>query len=164
MGRMLTLALGSLLGIAAREAAVAALAAKLRRDLVTLNRGDYEPLLAGFSDDAVLHFNDGPHRWAGDHVGKPAIERFLGEFVDAGLQGEVLAVYAGGAPWSMTILVRFDDSATAPDGELIYANHTVLVARTRWGKIVEQWDFYEDTGRIVALEQALKERGIGPAR
>jgi hypothetical protein len=37
-----------------------------------------------------------------------------------------------------------------------------IVARTRWGKIVEHGDFYEDTGRIVALEEKLRALGIGP--
>ena len=44
--------------------------------------------------------------------------------------------------------VRFDDHADAPDGTRIYENSTVLVLRTRWGKVVEQHDFYVDTQRI----------------
>ena len=36
---------------------------KLRRDVRRLNAGDVEPVLAGYADDAVLHFNEGPHRW-----------------------------------------------------------------------------------------------------
>ncbi len=77
------------------------------------------PLLGAYDDDAVLRFNDGEHRWSGEHRGRDAIERF-------------------------------------------YANRTVLVLPTRWGKIVEQEDFYEDTSRMLVLEQALRERGIHP--
>ena len=33
-------------------------------------------MLSGYADGAVLHFNEGPHRWSGAHTGKPAIERF----------------------------------------------------------------------------------------
>lgn len=33
---------------------------------------------------------------------------------------------------------------------------------TRWGKVVHQEDFYEDTGRILALESRLRELGIEP--
>lgn len=62
----------------------------------------------------------------------------------------------------MTMLVRFDDFATGPDGEGLYENSTVLWVRTRWGKIVEQRDFYEDTGRIDEFEQRLQELGIEP--
>ena len=54
------------------------------------------------------------------------------------------------------------DQAERPDGERIYANRTVLLARTRWGRIVEQEDFYEDTGRILALEERLRELGVEP--
>ena len=63
----------------------------------------------------------------------------------------------------MTLVVRFDDWAEAPDGRQIYSNHTMLLARTRWGRIVEQRDFYEDTSRILSLEASLREIGIEPA-
>ena len=59
----------------------------------------------------------------------------------------------------MTLIVRFDDWAEAPSGEQIYANRTMLLARTRWGRIVEQEDFYEDTGRILELERRLWRAG-----
>jgi ketosteroid isomerase-like protein len=135
---------------------------KLRSDLRRLNAGDYEPLLAGYADDAVLHFNDGPHRWSGDYRGKPAIERFLREFTAAGLTGEIRELWIEGPPWAATLIARFDDRATGPNGEELYANRVVIVARTRWGKIVEHEDFYEDTGRILAFDEKLRELGIGP--
>ena len=136
---------------------------KLRRDVRALNAGDYTPLLAGFARDAVLRFNDGQHRWAGEHRGKPAIERFLRDFVAAGLQGEIVDLFIAGAPWAMTILVRFDDHARAPGAdELIYSNRTVLVARARWGKIVWQEDYYADTERIGAFDAKLTELGVLP--
>ncbi len=136
---------------------------KLRRDLRRLNEGDYEPLLAGYADDAVLRFNEGAHRWSGDHRGKPAIERFLREFTAAGLKGEIRDLWIGGPPWAMTLIARFDDRATGPDGEELYSNRVVIVARTRWGKIVEHDDFYVDTARILAFEEKLRARGVGPA-
>ena len=135
---------------------------KLRSDVRRLNAGDYTTVLAGYADDAVLHFNDGPHRWSGDYRGKPAIERFLREFTAAGLQGEIRELWVAGPPWALTLIARFDDRATGPDGEELYANRVTIVARTRRGKIVEHEDFYEDTGRIVALDEKLRELGIGP--
>jgi hypothetical protein len=137
---------------------------KLRRDVRALNAGDYRPLLSGYTEDAVLRFNDGEHRWAGEHRGKPAIERFLREFVGAGLTGDITELFFAGPPWRMTLLVRFDDRAQAPDGEELYRNRTVLLARTRWGKLVWQEDFYEDTARIGALDARLIELGIFPGR
>lgn len=87
---------------------------KLRRDVKRLNAGDHRPLLRGYADDAVLHFNDGPHRWSGEHRGKAAIERFLRDFVGAGLQGEIRALWIAGPPWALTMVARFDDRAISP--------------------------------------------------
>ncbi len=148
---------------AARALLRRALLLKFRSDLRRLNAGEYEPLLAAYADDAVLRFNEADHRWSGEHRGKVAIESFLRDFVRAGIQGEIRHVWIAGAPWALTLLVRFDDRASAPDGGEIYSNRTVLILRTRWGKIVEQEDFYEDTGRILALEQRLTELGVEPS-
>jgi ketosteroid isomerase-like protein len=45
----------------------------------------------------------------------------------------------------------------------LYANRVVIVARTRWGRIVEHEDFYLDTARTVAFEEKLAALGIAPA-
>ena len=153
---------GAALAVAARMLLTRALLVKLRRDVGRLNAGDHGPLLEGFAEDAVLHFNEGPHRFSGVHRGRGAIERFLCEFTNAGVEGEIRSIWFGGPPWAMTLLVRFDDRATAADGEQLYANRTVLLARTRWGRIVEQEDFYEDTARIAAFDRRLNELGIAP--
>ena len=77
----------------------------------------------------------------------------------AGLQGEITAIAFSGPLWRMTLLARFDDHAHDPDGAEAYRNRTVLLMRTRWGKVIEQEDFYEDTGRIEAFEARLRGRG-----
>jgi ketosteroid isomerase-like protein len=148
--------------IAARALLPHLLLLKLRRDLGRLNAGDPGPLLAGYADDAVLRFNEGPHRWSGEYQGKAAIEGFLREFMRAGLNGEINRLWVAGAPWALTLIARFDDRATGPGGEEIYSNRVVIVARTRWGKIVEHDDFYVDTARIAALDEKLRELGIEP--
>lgn len=163
MTRMITpLVLGAAGAVAARSAVRAALLAKFRRDVSNLNRGDARPLLSAYAEDAVLRFNPGEHRWAGDHVGKPAIERFLRDFTNARIRGEILDLWFGGPLWALTLVARFDDRAVGPDGERLYANRTCLVVRTRWGRIIEQHDFYEDTGRILAFEKRLNELGVEP--
>jgi ketosteroid isomerase-like protein len=149
--------------VAARGLMSRVLLWKLRRDVRALNAGDYRPLLAGYAEDAVLRFNDGDHRWAGEHHGREAIERFMRDFVAAGLKGEVTEVHTGGPPWRLTLLVRFDDHATGPGGELLYRNRTVLLARTRWGRIVHQEDYYEDTERIGTFDARLRELGVEEA-
>lgn len=145
-----------------RALLVRATLAKLRRDLDALNRGDYRPILANYAPDAVLHFNDGRHRWSGEHRGKAAVERFLQDFVAAGIHGRITELVVGGPPWRMTLAVRYDDHAHDPSGREIYRNRTALVAHARWGRIVEQWDFYEDSERIEALEASLRELGVAP--
>ncbi len=153
--------------LAARTLFVRLVTLKFRRDVRRLNAGDHAPLLAAYAADAVLHFNEGAHRWSGEHRGRAAIERFLRDFTAARINGEIREVWIAGPPWAMRIAVRFDDWAKDPGGAQIYANRTVLFVRLRWGRIVEQRDFYEDTARILALEARLRELGVpaaGPLR
>ena len=162
MGHRSGLIAGATGALLVRAALIRVLLFKLRRDVDKLNGGDHGPLLAGYAEDAVLHFNEGPHRFSGEHRGKAQIERFLREFTHAGINGEIRALWIGGPPWAMTLVVRFDDWAKAPDGRQIYSNRTLLLARTRWGRIVDQQDFYEDTSRILHLEESLREIGVEP--
>ena len=149
--------------LAGRAILSRALLVKFRRDVRAINAGDHQPILSVYAEDAVLRFNEGDHRWSGEHRGKAAIDRFLRDFTRAGLQGEIRELFVAGPPWRLTLIARFDDWARAPDGEEIYRNRTVLLIRTRWGKIVHHEDFYEDTERIDALEARLRELGIHPA-
>lgn len=153
---------GAAAAVAARSLFVKAVTAKLNRDVARINDGDYGPLLSGYADDAVLVFADGEHRWAGRHEGRAAIERFLKDFVNAGVKGEIKDVLIAGPPWAMRMHVRFDDGVTTEDGEQLYRNRTVLCIRSRNGKIVLHEDFYEDTERIAALDRALTERSVEP--
>ena len=157
-----SLAAGAALGLGARAALARAIKLKFQQDLVKLNAGDYASLLDGYAEDAVLAFNEGEHRWSGLHRGKPAIERFLQDFTGAGLQGELGDVLVAGPPWATTIMARFDDRATGPDGEELYGNRVVLVLRLRWGKIVRHEDFYEDTKRIETFDARLRDLGVAP--
>ncbi len=157
------IAAGALGAFAVRSLLKRALLFKLGRDVRALNAGDYRPLLAGYADDAVLVFNDGAHRWAGVHRGKPALERFFDDFVAARVQGEIVELFIAGPPWALTLLVRFDDHVHSADGEQLYGNRTLLLARTRWGKIVRQEDYYENTERIAELDRRLTELGVAPA-
>lgn len=163
--RRLPIALaGAGLTLTARALVSRALLLKIRRDVRALNGGDIRPLLFNFAVDAVLRFNDGEHRWAGEHGGKVAIAAFLRSFVDAGLQGHVSELFVCGPPWRTMLIARFDDHASDAAGEEIYRNRTLLLARARWGRIVSQEDFYEDTQRIVELERHLSGQPLRSAR
>jgi hypothetical protein len=156
-------ALGAAGALALRALLRRILLLKLRRDLSALNAGDHRPLLSGYSHNAVLRFNDGDHRFAGEHRGREAIDRFLRNFVAAGLHGEIRELFLHGPPWRLTLIVRFDDRAAGPGGETLYSNRTVLLIRSRWGRIVEHEDFHEDTERIRTFEERLQELGVKAA-
>lgn len=160
----LTVAAAVALGLGARPVLDGLLMAKFSRDLARLNDGDYRPLLSNYSDDAVLLFHDGPHRWAGPqhgrHAGKAAIEGFLREYVNAGVQGTIVKLWTAGPPWALTMITRFDDYADGPEGQRLYQNQAVLVLRTRFTKIIEQRDFYIDTDRIIQFDRALDLHGV----
>lgn len=153
---------GAALAVAGRGLIPRLLLLKFGRDVRKLNAGDHASLLRAYAEDAVLRFNDGDHRWAGDWSGRANIARFLENFTAAGIQGEIRQIAVSGPPWALTMWVRFDDHADGPDGTRLYENRTVLVLRTRWGKVVEHEDFYTDTDRITAFDRKLAELGVEP--
>jgi ketosteroid isomerase-like protein len=151
---------GAALALAARALFPKLLLAKFSGDVAKLNSGDHSSLLDVYGEDFVLHFAEGPHRWSGDWVGKAGMDRFLRNFAAAGIQGRIRGIATSGPLWALTLWVRFDDHADAPDGTRIYENSTVLVLRTKWGKVVEQHDFYVDTERITEFDRKLTELGV----
>ena len=151
---------GAALALAARALFPKLLLAKFSGDVAKLNAGDHTSLLDAYADDFVLHFAEGPHRWSGDWVGRAGMDRFLQSFTAAGIQGEIRGIATSGPLWALTMWVRFDDHADGPDGTRIYENSTVLVLRTKWGKVVEQHDFYLDTERITEFDRKLTELGV----
>jgi ketosteroid isomerase-like protein len=153
---------GAALAVTGRALVPRLLLVKFGRDVEKLNAGDHSTLLKAYADDAVLRFNEGEHRWAGEWVGREGIDRFLQNFTNAGIQGEIKQIAVSGPPWALTMLVRFDDHADGPDGTRLYENRTVLVMRTKWGKVVDHEDFYVDTGRIAAFDRKLTELGVAP--
>jgi ketosteroid isomerase-like protein len=124
----------------------------MRRGVRALNSGDLGPLLASFSEDAVLTF-PGQSSWAGEYRGKPAIEEFVRRFREAGLRGEVRDIVVNGPPWRMTVCALFVDRATGADGTTIYENRAMFLLRGKWGKVVSQEDFL-DTQKVAAFDEA----------
>lgn len=155
-----SVSVGVAAGIGARAALPRLLKLKFDRDVKKLNAGDYAPLLSAYADDFVLRFHDGTHRWAGEWRGRAGMDAFLQNFAAARIQGEIKSIATSGPPWALTLWARFDDHADGPDGTRLYENSTVLVLRTRWGKVVEQRDFYADTERIVRFDRKLAELGV----
>ncbi len=125
----------------------------LRRSLKALNAGDVGLTLKAFADDAVLVF-PGDGIFGGTHRGKAEIELFLRQFVDSRLQIEPHVIVAKGWPWNMRIWMQFTDRATDGQGNVVYANRGVIVARAAWGKVTHQEDFL-DTQKVAAFDAFL---------
>ena len=162
--KLRNLLVGAALALAGRALLPRLLLLKFGDSMTKLNAGDYKPLLDNYTDDFVLHFHEGPHRWSGDWIGKAGFDAFLQNFTAAGIQGEIVSIATSGPLWALTLWVRFDDHADAPDGTRIYENSGVLVLRTRWFKVTEQHDFFIDTARIVEFDQKLAELGVEAVR
>lgn len=60
----------------------------------------------------------------------------------------------------MTLWARLDDRATGPGGEPLYENRAAVVLKTRWGKVVEQEDYYVDTVRMAEFDRKLTALGV----
>ena len=127
----------------------------IRRAVRQVNAGDVDAALRTYARDAVLVY-PGRHSWAGEHLGRDAIERFLRRFVRVGIRGEAHEILVKGPPWNTTVCVRFTDEARASDGSVVYANRAILFGRVVWGKIVYQED-YVDTQAVAAFDDYLTE-------
>ncbi len=138
----------------------------IRRNIRSMNQGNYRPVLAMFSKDAELTF-PGDNSWSRQyrvprasrepfptHRGRAEIETFLRTYVDNGIQMEVEDILVDGPPWNTRVAVRVHDWIRGADGSDIYANRAVLMVHTSWGKIRSQED-YEDSERAAALDRHL---------
>jgi ketosteroid isomerase-like protein len=140
----------------------------IRRNIASLNAGDYCPALAMFSDDLEFSF-PGENSWADEfrlpqrgrqvhvtHRGKAEMERFLQRYVAAGLQMEIEDILVNGPPWNLRAAVRVHDWSPGDVGDR-YNNRAVLFVTSRWGKLRTQED-YEDTQRAAAFDALLSAR------
>jgi ketosteroid isomerase-like protein len=129
------------------------------RQLARLRAGDHHPLLRLYADDVRFVF-PGDSTWSGEIRGTEAMGQWLQRLVGAGLQNFADEVIVGGPPWNMTVAMRGWDYLKAPDGRMVYQNRYVLWGRMSWGKIKE-YEAYEDTGKLKALDDYLAENGMG---
>jgi ketosteroid isomerase-like protein len=131
----------------------AAVRALLRRNVAALMSGDPSRLVAMYAPGATLVF-PGEHSWGPVYRGPREIEGFLRRFLEAGLRGDLGAIFVDGPPWATRIAVEFTDHAHDADGTRVYENRAVIVLRTRWGRIVAE-EVYEDTQKVAAFDDHL---------
>lgn len=121
---------------------------RIRRIFAELNRGNFEPVLAGLGD-RFEHVFAGEHALAGLRTGhrvtRAWYERLFRIF--PGLQFELHAVLVNGWPWATTVAVEWSDRFALRDGRA-GANAGVHVIRLRWGKVVSV-AIHCDTQRLV---------------
>jgi ketosteroid isomerase-like protein len=125
----------------------------LRRSIRALNAGDVGPALKAYAGDAELVF-PGDSSFGGTYRGKAEIEGFLRRFVECRLRLEPHVIVAKGWPWKMTIWMQMTDQATDQQGNVVYANRGVIVAKAAWGKVKHQED-YIDTQKVAAFDAFL---------
>jgi ketosteroid isomerase-like protein len=123
-----------------------------------LNAGDLRPLVRTYADDVRFTF-PGASSWGGTFVGRAAVERWVGRFVEAGLQLEPNDIVVDGPPWATRACLRFTDRYTAPDGTIAYHNEGVIYARIAWGRLTS-YEVHEDTHKTTAFDAYLAERGL----
>jgi ketosteroid isomerase-like protein len=141
----------------------------IRRSIDKLNKGDYQPILAMFADEATLSF-PGDNSWAhqyrraergreasATHRGKVEIEGFLKAYVGERIHMVVDDILVNGPPWNTRAAARVHHWVEGPDGRDIYSNRAVLFVTTKWGKIRSQED-YEDTELVAAFDRLVATR------
>ncbi len=108
-----------------------------------------------------VHFTfPGTSSWAADTHTRDELEQWVRRTAAVGLVHEPRQILLVGPPWRMCIAVRLTDECRAPDGELVYDNLAVIVAHTRWGRLVE-FETFLDTDRIAPLDEYVARSGLG---
>jgi hypothetical protein len=118
--------------------------------MARLRAGDTRPILLMDAPDVRMDF-PGENTWAPGANGKTEHARWLGRFVEVGLQIYPDEVILKGFPWRQTLCVRGRDNLRAPDGELVYENRYVLWGHIVWGRL-KRYEVYEDTRKTDALD------------
>jgi hypothetical protein len=125
-------------------------------NLARLRAGDPKPLLRFYADDVRFRF-PGDSSWAAAIASKPELERWIGRYLEAGLELHPDQIVVSGPPWKTTFCIRCHDHATSPEGEIVYANRAVIWGRMSWGK-VREYEVHEDTQKSAAFDAYLTER------
>ena len=126
-----------------------------RRNMRRLNEGDIGPLTSTYADDVRFVF-PGQSSWAGDYRGREAVTAFVDRFVETGLKIEPDEILVNGPPWDTRFALRYHDSYTAPDGEVVYENVGQFFGRISWGRL-KYYELHEDTEKVAEFDVWLAE-------
>lgn len=127
-----------------------------------LNKGDYEPILAGFAPE-FEHWFVGTHALSGLRTSMPTTrawyERLLKVFPN--IKFDIRNIVVSGWPWNTLVAVEWTDSYTLLNGEK-RTNCGVHMIRLVWGKGVSV-HIYCDTELLLENLAIQKAGGIGEA-
>lgn len=118
----------------------------MRRVYNGIAKGDLRLATALAAEDVTFVF-PGDSSFGGTFHGKAELLRWLKRFAALHPRIEILEVVAGGPPWNMRVVVRFDD-AIGED----YTNHVLELLSIRWGKL-HRLEAFLDTERITTWER-----------
>ena len=119
-----------------------------------VNQRDFDSILKDCVPN-VYHRFAGTHALGGERHDREAFGRWLGRLARLGpdMKLAVHDVWVKGLPHNTTIIVRWSNTDSLPDGSR-YENHGVHIIKMRWGRIVEI-DANEDSQ---AVAESLKMR------
>ena len=127
----------------------------IRSSFASLSRGDWQPVVARFADDAQFRF-PGRNMLAGEYRDKEQIEDWFRRTFGGPLkiELEVHDVTVRGGPWNTRVCTRFTAHVRCPDGT-VFHNDGMQFARLSWGKVTTDF-LYEDTQMVAEYEQHLE--------
>ncbi len=133
-----------------------------RRNFERVNTHDYDALLAACAPD-VRHSFGGDHALGGVRRDRAALGRWFARLgrLTPDMELIVRDVWVKGLPHDTTVVMRWTNTATRPDGRP-YVNHGVHVIAMRWGKVTAI-DANEDSQAVVELLRELADHGMSEA-
>ncbi|MFQ1002324.1 nuclear transport factor 2 family protein [Modestobacter sp. SSW1-42] len=125
-------------------------------------RHDYDAVLASCSPD-VHHRFGGDHALGGERHDRKALRLWFGRLgrLCPDMRLTVEEVWVKGLPHRTTIILRWTNEATRPDGSP-YHNRGVHLIRMRWGRVTAI-DANEDSQAVVELLDQLAANGVAEA-
>ena len=133
-----------------------------RKNFERVNQRDFRSLLKDCAPD-IHHRFSGEHALGGERHDREALGRWLDRLAVLGphMKLTVRDVWVKGLPHNTTVIVRWTNTDTGPDGSA-YANHGVHIIRMRWGKIVEI-DANEDSQAVAEWLKLQARYGVAEA-
>lgn len=108
-----------------------------RKNFERVNQHDFQSLLRDCAPN-IRHKFSGNHALGGERHNREALGLWFDRLARLGRQMKLTVndVWVKGLPHDMTIIVRWTNTDTGPDGSA-YSNHGVHIIKMRWGKITE---------------------------